>query len=385
MQRMIDGFSRHLATTLLVIGLILPAVPASAYETSAREAILVDFETGAVLLSKNADTPMPPASMSKLMTSYMVFERLAEGRLEMSDTMTVSEKAWRMGGSKMFVEVNTSVTVENLLRGIIVQSGNDACIVVAEALAGSEEAFAEMMNRKAKEIGLTNSHFTNASGWPAEDHYMSARDLAHLTRRIIVDFPQYFPLYSEKTFTYNGIRQGNRNPLLYKDLGVDGMKTGHTEEAGYGLTATAERDGRRLIMVITGLDSPQARANEGERLLNYGFREFDNYHLFARGETVEQAEVWLGDAGHVPLVIDRDLTVTLPRQSRDGLRVSVVYEGPIPAPIEAGTEVATLVVQAPGIVPFEVPLLAGSSVGQLTMFGRLGAALEYLVWGPPSL
>lgn len=371
---------------LLALLAFLAGVPtADAFETNAREAILLDFETGTVLLEKDADAPMPPASMSKLMTTYMLFERLEEGSLKLDDTMTVSEKAWRMGGSKMFVEVGDSVMVEDLLRGIVVQSGNDACIVVAEALAGSEEAFGEMMSRKAREIGLSNSHFVNASGWPADGHYMSARDLATLTKRIIVDFPDYFPYYSERSFTYNEITQGNRNPLLYKDLGVDGMKTGHTEEAGYGLTATAERDSRRLIMVISGLTSTQERAIEGERLLNYGFREFDNYHLFDKGETVEQAEVWLGDAGYVPLVIDRDLTVTLPRRSRDNLKVSVIYDGPIPAPIEAGTRIATLVVAAPGVTPFEIPLAAGASVGQLSMFGRIGAALEYLVWGPPTL
>ncbi|MBL28941.1 MAG: D-alanyl-D-alanine carboxypeptidase [Rhodospirillaceae bacterium] len=374
-----------LPALLAILAFASGVTPAAAFETSAREAILLDFDTGAVLLEKNADKEMPPASMSKLMTTYMVFERLEEGSLKLDDTMTVSEKAWRMGGSKMFVEVGDSVTVENLLQGIIVQSGNDACIVVAEALAGSEDAFAEMMTRKAKEIGLTHSHFVNASGWPADGQYMSVRDLATLTKRIILDFPKYFPYYSEKSFTYNEITQGNRNPLLYKDLGVDGMKTGHTAEAGYGLTATAERDGRRLIMVVTGLDSAQQRSIEGERLLNYGFREFGNYHLFDKGETVEQAEVWLGDAGYVPLVIDRDLTVTLPRRSRDNLKVSVVYDGPIPAPIEAGTRIAKLVVAAPGVVPFEIPLAAGQSVGQLSMFGRIGAALEYLVWGPPTL
>ena len=374
-----------LPALLAILSVMVGGARAAAFETSAREAILLDFETGAVLLEKDADLPMPPASMSKLMTTYMVFERLEEGSLKLDDTMTVSEKAWRMGGSKMFVEVGDSVPVEDLLQGIIVQSGNDACIVVAEALAGSEEAFGEMMTRKAKEIGLTNSHFVNASGWPAEGQYMSARDLATLTKRIIVDFPKYFPYYSERSFTYNEITQGNRNPLLYKDLGVDGMKTGHTEEAGYGLTATAERDGRRLILVISGLASTQERAIEGERLLNYGFREFDNYHLFDKGETVEQAEVWLGDAGYVPLVIDRDLTVTLPRRSRDNLKVSVVYAGPLKTPIEAGTRVANLVVAAPGVVPFEIPLAAGASVGRLSMFGRIGAALEYLVWGPPTL
>ena len=357
---------------------------AAPFETSAREAILVDAETGTVLLEKDADQPMPPASMSKLMTAYMVFERLKQGALSLDTVLPVSEKAWRTGGSKMFVEVNTSVSVKDLLHGVIVQSGNDACVVLAEGLAGTEEAFSAAMTERGREIGLTNSSFKNATGWPAEGHFMSARDLAILTARIVQDFPEYFPYFKEVEFTYNGIRQGNRNPLLYKSLGADGMKTGHTEEAGYGLTGTAIQNGRRLIVVVSGMNSPNARSNEAERLLTYGFNAFGNYKLFSAGDVVERADVWLGDQARVPLVIADNLTVTLPRASRKDLKVAAVFDSPIPAPIAKGMPVAKLVISAPDMAPREVPLLAGADVGALGMFSRIGAALSYLIFGPPS-
>ncbi|MDP6353402.1 MAG: D-alanyl-D-alanine carboxypeptidase family protein [Alphaproteobacteria bacterium] len=357
---------------------------AGAFETAAREAILVDFSTGTVLLEKNADRPVPPASMSKLMTTYMVFERLKQGTIKLDDTMLISEKAWRMGGSKMFVEVGKQATVEDLLRGIIVQSGNDACIVVAEALAGSEEAFAEMMTARATEIGLTNSAFANATGWPADGHYMSARDLALLTRRTIVEFPDYFPYFAEKSFTYNDIRQGNRNPLLYKELGADGMKTGHTKAAGYGLTATALRNGRRLILMIGGLESARQRAAEATRLLNHGFREFDNYTLFTTGEVVETADVWLGERARVPLVINRNVIVTLARANRGDLQVKAVMDSPIPAPIAAGAPLGRLEINAPDMATITMPLVAGQAVGSLGVFRRLAAAVSYLLFGPAA-
>ncbi len=369
-------------TTLLC--LLAWTTAAAAFDTTAREALLIDFDTGATLLEKNADAPMPPASMSKLMTVYMVFERLAEGTLSLTDTMSVSEKAWQMGGSKTFVEVDTDVTVEDLLRGIIVQSGNDACIVVAEAIAGSEQAFALAMTELGREIGLMDSEFANATGWPHADHYMTARDLALLTRLIIENYPEYFPLFAEKTFTYNDIEQSNRNPLLYKDLGVDGMKTGHTEEAGFGLTATAERDGRRLILVLNGLESARVRAVEAERVLNWGFRETKNYGLFESGDEVEQAEVWLGADPHVPLVIEEDVVVTLSRQARKNLAVRVEYDSPVPAPIAEGDVIARLVIEAPDMPLRRVSLSAGRDVSQLGLFGRLFSAVDYLVFGAPA-
>ncbi len=350
-------------------------------DTPAKHALLVDMKTGTVLLEKAADVPMPPASMSKLMTTYMLFERLKQGRLSLDDTFPVSENAWRKGGSKMFVEVNSRVSVEDLIRGIVVQSGNDACIVVAEALAGSEAAFAEQMTRRARELGLTNSVFRNATGWPDPGHYMTAHDLARLAERMIRDFPEYYKYYSETEFTYNGIKQGNRNPLLYKNMGADGLKTGHTEESGYGLTASVERDGRRLILVINGLSSTNERSREAERLIEWGFREFGAYDLFAAGETVDTAEVWLGEAATVPLVLEEDLAVTLDRQARRDMKVSVQYEGPVAAPIRKGQRIATLVVTAPDSEPVERPLLAGADVERRGLFGRIGAAIGYFLWG----
>ena len=370
--------------TTFLFTLLAWTTTAAAFDTTAREALLIDFDTGAVLLEKNADVPMPPASMSKLMTVYMVFERLVEGTLMPTDTMPVSKKAWQMGGSKTFVEVDTDVTVADLLRGIIVQSGNDACIVVAEALAGSEEAFALAMTERGREIGLMDSEFTNATGWPHTDHYMTARDLAFLTRLIIKEYPEYFPLFAEKSFTYNDIEQSNRNPLLYKDLGADGMKTGYTEEAGFGLTATAKRDGRRLILVLNGQKSARARALEAERVLNWGFRETKNYDLFEAGDEVEQAEVWLGTEPLVPLVIKEDVVVTLNREARKKLTIWVEYDSPVPAPITEGDLIAHLMIEAPDMTSRRISLAAAHDVDQLDLFGRLFSAIDYIVFGPPA-
>jgi D-alanyl-D-alanine carboxypeptidase (penicillin-binding protein 5/6) len=368
-----------LGAALLLSGAGLGA--AWGIETTAPNAFLIDADTGVVLLDKNADALMPPASMSKIMTVYMILERLRDGRLSLDDTFPVSEKAWRKGGSKMFVELGGRITVEDLLRGIIVQSGNDACIVVAEGLSGSEERFAEEMTAKAREIGLENSTFKNATGWPDEGHVMTARDLATLAALTIERFPEFYHFYSELDFTYSDIKQGNRNPLLYRDMGADGLKTGHTKASGYGLTSSVPRNGRRLILVVNGLDSAKARSNESERLLEWGFREFDNYALFRAGEMVDVARVWLGEAADVPLVIETDLILTLPRTSRPDMRVSITYEGPIPAPIEKGDRIATLVVSATDAETLKIPLVAGASVDQLGSFGRMSAAFEHLVWG----
>ncbi len=365
-------------------GLSAPlASTAEALETQAREVFLMDANTNAILLDKNSEVSMPPASMSKIMTAYMVFERLKAGSLSLDDKLPVSEKAWRMGGSKMFVEVGDQIRVEDLLRGVIVQSGNDACIVLAEGIAGSEEAFAEQMTAKAREIGMTGSTFANATGWPHPDHRMTARDLATLANRIITDHPEFYHYYSEKEFTWTDIRQGNRNPLLYKNIGADGLKTGHTEEAGYGLTASAVQNDRRLILVVNGLGSIKERSAESERLMSWGFREFGNYALFESGETVDEAPVWLGAEKTVPLVMAEDLVVTLPRSVRNGMKVSVVYDSPIPAPVPSGQEIATLRVSWPDGVPVEVPLMAGEDVEQLGPFGRIAASIKFLLLGTP--
>ncbi|MEC9454301.1 MAG: D-alanyl-D-alanine carboxypeptidase family protein [Pseudomonadota bacterium] len=358
-----------------------PGNRVAAFETSAKEMILVDDTTGAVMLGKNSDRQMFPASMSKLMTLYIVFEKLTEGDLSLDAQFRVSEKAWRMGGSRMFVELNSRVAVSDLLRGVVVQSGNDACIVLAEGIAGSEAQFVELMNAGAKKLGLTNSNFMNVTGWPHPEHVTTARDLAILAHAVIRDFPQFYPMFQEKNFTYNGIKQGNRNPLLYTYSGADGLKTGHTQASGYGLTASASRNGRRLIVVVNGMDNVNERAREIERILDHGFTEYSNYTLFKAGDIVEQIEVWLGDKVNVPLIINHDLTVTLSRAERRDLKVRVLAPGPIPAPVNKGTEIAKLVVSASDRKPIELPLVAGTEIGRLSAFGRIGAAFNHLLWG----
>jgi len=354
---------------------------AQTIETAAKQAYIVDAKTGAVLLDKNSDELMPPSSMSKLMTAQMLFAKLAKGEVSLTDEFPVSERAWRIQGSKMFVPLGGRVKVDDLIRGIVIQSGNDACIVVAEALAGSEEAFAEQMTKAARALGLTKSVFKNASGWPHPEHLTTARELAMIAKHTIETYPQFYSYYSELNFTYNGIKQGNRNPLLYKGNGADGLKTGHTEAAGYGLTGSVKRGDRRLIMVINGLNSMRARAQESENLFEWAFREFENYNLFKMGDSVQTAAVWLGDAKTVPLVAGEDLLVTLPRRARQGMKVTAVYQEPIPAPIQKGQQVGKLVITAPGVAARELPLIAGESVGQLGPVGRVGAAVSYLVFG----
>lgn len=379
----------HIKLIYIMLSLMIVAAsarPSLALDTIAREAILVDAETGETLLEKGADRSMPPASMSKLMTLYILFQRLRDGSVKLEDKLPVSENAWRRGGAKsgsstMFLEPGKSVKIEDLIRGIIVQSGNDACIVVAEGLAGSEEAFAEEMTATAREIGMTNSTFRNATGWPHPEHRMTARDLAILAKRTIVDFPMYYHYYKETEFTYNKIKQHNRNPLLYKEIGADGLKTGHTTEAGYGLTASAIRDDRRLILVVNGLPSKKARTVEPERLLMWGMREFNNYAMFKMGETVDTANVWLGKSATVPLLMTRDVKITLARKARNKLKATVRFQGPIPAPIKKGTEIASLTITAPGREPMVIPLIAGADVEQLGLLGRLGAAFNSIVWG----
>lgn len=377
-------FPQSMATlaALLLVPLLLLALaarPAAALETQARSAILIDAATGTVLFEKNAETQLPPASMSKIMTIYLVFERLADGRLSMDDLIPVSEKAWRMGGSKMWIEVGEQVRVEDLLRGVIVQSGNDAAIAFAEALSGSEEAFAQEMNKKAAELGLADSNFRNATGWPDPQHYMSARDLATLARRLILDFPQYYHFYSETEFTWADITQPNRNPLLGRGIGVDGIKTGHTEEAGYCLAVSAVQDGRRLILVVTGLPSEKARAEESERLLTWGFREFTTFTLFAAGAVLDEAPVFMGADDTVPLVAPHDLEVQMLRSVRDQMTVTLRYQAPIEAPIAEGKEVAILTVEAPNMKPIDLPVVAGRSVDELGVFGRIVASVQNLI------
>lgn len=354
--------------------------PLGALDTAARFAIITDFNTGATLLDKEADAEMPPSSMTKLMTAYIVYSMLKLGRLKLDQELPVSDTAWRMQGSKMFVPQGGSVKVEDLIRGMIVQSGNDACIVLAEAIAGSEPAFAELMNAKAKELGLTNSVFRNCTGWPDAEQHMTCRDIATLARRIILDFPEYYRYDNEKTFRYNGIDQQNRNPLVQKGI-ADGLKTGHTDAGGFGLAASAQRDGRRVILVANGMTSMHQRAEESERLLEWSFREFENVTLFSAGDTVDEAKVWLGSSNTVPLVGGRDLVITMPRQWRKTAKVQIQYDAPIPAPINRGDTLGQLTVSGQGVPDMQIPLLAGADVPRKSLPGRAVSVLSHYVLG----
>ena len=355
--------------------------PLGPVDVLARQAIIVDFATGAVLLEKNADQLMPPSSMSKLMTMYVVFEQLKAGRLQLDQTLPVSERAWRMGGSKMFVELGAQVKVEDLIRGVIVQSGNDACIVLAEAISGSEQQFAELLNETGRRIGLQNSNFRNSTGWPDPEHRMTARDLTILARRIIEDFPDQYRYYNERSFRFNNISQDNRNPLLARVAGADGLKTGHTEEAGFGLTGSARRGDRRVILVVNGLPSMRARAEESERLMEWAFREFEAVVLFRAQDTIEEVPVYLGERNRVPMVGGRDMVLTLPRQWRQRLQVRLRYEAPLTAPVARGQVIGTMVVGGQGVPQLEVPLMAGADVERLGIISRIPAVMSRLVFG----
>lgn len=367
---------------IALAALVLAPLPAGAVETSAKQAIVVDFNTGTVLFEKNADERIHPASMSKLMTLYVLFDRLKQGAITLDSEFPVSEKAWALDeGSTMFVGIGEKLRVEDLIRGIIVQSGNDACLVVAEGIAGTEEAFAELMNETAARIGLENSHFVNSHGLEHPDHLMTVRDLATLSTRLIADFPEYYHYFAEREFVHNNIKQGNRNPLLYRDIGADGLKTGHLTVSGYGLAASAQRDGRRVIVVLHGMQSMQERADQGAAMVEWAFREFDNYTLAKANQVLDEAPVWYGQQDTVPLVVQQDLVATLPRAARKSLEVKAVFEGPVPAPIQKGQQIGKLVVTAGEISPLEVPIYAGADVERLGMFGRVMAALKHLILG----
>jgi D-alanyl-D-alanine carboxypeptidase (penicillin-binding protein 5/6) len=355
--------------------------PTIGIDTEARRATIVEAETGAVLLDKGADEHIPPASMSKMMTAYIVFGMLKSGRAKLTDALPVSEEAWRLGGSKMFVPLGAEVSIDDLVHGMVVASGNDACLVLAQGLAGSEQAFVDLMNKKAQELGLKNSHFANVTGLPDANHWSTARDLAALAIRTIEDFPDYYKLYSQEEFTYNKIKQGNRNTLLYKNIGADGLKTGHTEESGYSLTASIVRGDRRIVMVLSDLPTMRARTEESLRLTEWAFRQFDDYHLFAAGDTVESAEVWLGAAPRVPLTVAKNLVLTLPRNARKDMRVTVAYDAPIPAPITKGETLGKLVVTVPQMPSVETPLVAAANVRRMGPLGRVATLAGYLIWG----
>ncbi len=362
---------RNLALSALVFLLPLSAHAESVMQTAAKQAIVIDYDTGTVLLEKNADEKMPTSSMSKVMTAYMVFDALKKGQLGLDNQFMVSERAWKMQGSKMFVEVGKQIKVEDLIRGVIIQSGNDATVVLAEGIAGSEDVFAQNMTKKAQELGMLNSNFKNASGWPDPDHYSTARDLAIMAKSLIHEFPDHYKYYSEKEFTYHNIKQGNRNPLLYLNVGADGIKTGHTEAAGYGLIGSGTGNGRRVIFVINGLSDEKERAAEGAKLLEWGLKNFENKKLFKEGDTVANAAVAMGTVNAVPLTVKDSLAVTLPSAAARGFRATVNYKEPLIAPVVKGQEIGTVLVEIPHAETMKIPLYAGADVSRLGVFAGL--------------
>ena len=372
--------SKFLLSFLFILGTFLP-LKGFALETPAKQVILVDYDTGNILFEKNADERMFPSSMSKIMTIYNVFQALKDGSLQLKDNFRVSRKAWKKGGSKMFLRAGSRVNVEDLIRGVIVQSGNDASIVLAEGLSGSEGAFSDSLNENAKKLGMDSSNFLNASGWPDPEHYTTARDLSKVTIATIQNFPKYYHFYSQKTFTYAGIKQNNRNPALYKDIGADGLKTGHTAAAGYGLAASAIRNGRRLVLILNGLKTSRQRSLESERILDWGYRVFSNYKIFKPRQIVTHAKVWMGDKSRVGLVLDKGLVMSLRKNIVDKINIKAVFNEPVPAPISKGDQIGKLLVSVPGKNQLEIPMYASQGVTKLGWFYRIGAAISYILWG----
>ena len=377
--------------TPLVVALATGIAPGTAtvaradIQSTAKQAMLYDYDTNEVLYCKDCDQPMPPSSMSKLMTVELLFQRLKDGRLKPTDTMHVSETAWRQGQkdneSKMWVQLNSDVAVDDLLKGIIVQSGGDACVVVAEALGGSESAFAEMMNARARELGLTHSHFVNSSGLPDPGQYMSSEDLVRLSAHVIRDYPEYYKYFAIKEFTWSNIRQPNRNTLIGEASGVDGLKTGHTEAGGYGIIASAERNGRRLILVVNGMKSEHERINEARRLLDVGYREFKDYRIAGKGDVFATAQIWGGTKESVGVTVKDPLKVMMSVDSRPQMKVTLRYDSPVHAPIVAGQQIGTLTVSVPGKPDKVVPAVAAEPVPANGFLDRMMTGLQVLVFG----
>jgi len=339
---------------------LVPSPPA----INAESYILMDFHSNRILMQKNPHARVEPASITKMMTAYVVFDEIRKGQLSLSDSATISEKAWRTGGSKMFIEVDKQVNIEDLIRGMIVQSGNDASIALAEHIGGSEEVFASMMNKAAADLGMNNSHFKNATGLPEEDHYVSAYDVALLGQALVRNFPDLYHIYSEKEFTYNDIKQHNRNTLLWRDPTVDGFKTGHTESAGYCLATTSSRNGMRLVNVVMGTESEKARADETQKMLNYGFRFYETHKLYPAGQKQAVAEVWKGDAEEVSLGLADDLFITIPKGSYEQLQAGVDIPGQLQAPIAKDQVLGQLTIMLEDTVVAERPMVALEAVPQ---------------------
>lgn len=364
------------------LALILSTLSAAAFETKAQAAYVMDQTTGTVLLTKNADEPLPPASMSKLMTLYMAFEAVANGRLELDQQLLVSADAARYGGSTMFLQEGERVSVEDLLRGIIVLSGNDACVVLAEALSGTEARFARDMTTRAQQMGMTNSTFMNSNGWPKPGHRMSMRDLGLLANRLITDFPQFYPMFAETEFLFDeneSANRYNRNPLLTLDIGADGLKTGHTQEAGYGLVGSAKQGDRRVIFVISGLETVADRAREFELIVNWAFRQFSQKALGTAGTQLAEAPVAMGNQPTVGLELAEDLSVLTPLSNSGGLEGEIVFTGPFRAPVNKGDELAELILTREGLPEVRVPLVASETVQPGGFMVKVTAAAMHLL------
>ena len=377
---------KKLCILAMSVSVLAMSGKANAFETKARNAILMDYETGAYLYTKDHQEMIAPASMSKLMTVYVLLSKIKDGEVSLDDKYTVSENAWRKGGaasggSTMFLKIGQEVRVEDLLKGILIQSGNDACIVVAENLAGSEEEFAAMMNETAEKIGLHHAHFVNATGLPHPEHKISVEDLAILARHIIKEFPEFYHLFSEKEFTFNGIRQGNRNPLLYSLKGADGLKTGHTSEAGFCLTGSAVRNNRRLIEVMTGLESNKQRSEETESLMTWGFANFDNYKFFTKNQIMAEVPVWYGTSKSVAAVVPEEVIKTIKKSAKSKYAAKMIYDEPLKAPILQGDKIGELFITYNGETVDKIPLVAKDNVAKIGPFSRFLENLKYFVFG----
>lgn len=366
-------------STLTAAGMITPNPTAPSIAGTAH--ILQDYDSGHILMSENADERMPPASITKLMTSYVVSQEIHDGNIKLDDEVLISEKAWRMIGSRSFIEVNTKVTVEALLRGMIVQSGNDAAVALAEHVAGSEEVFAQMMNQYAQKLGMVNTNYENATGLPGPEHYTTAHDIAILSAALIRDFPEHYEWYAEKEYTYNGITQHNRNKLLWRDNTVDGLKTGHTEEAGYCLSASAKRDGMRLIAVVLGTASENARAQEIQKMFNFGFRFFETHQLYAADEAITQTKVWKGQTDQLNLGLAQPLSITVPRGRYKDLQATTNLQQPVVAPIAKGTELGDVEIRLGDEVVAQQKLVAIDNVEKGSWWRRILDSLLMLIWG----
>ena len=371
---------KHLFLSLLLYCIVSSALAQqNNLSIAAKAYLLSDFQTGQTLASQNAHEQIEPASLTKLMTAYVVFSALKQHRLELNQAVPVSQTAWKMIGSRMFIEPNKQVTVDELIRGMIIQSGNDACIALAEAVAGAEANFAEIMNKEAARLGMKNTHFTNSTGLPDPNHYTTAHDLSLLATAIIRDFPEFYPLYSQKEYTYNNITQPNRNRLLWIDPHVDGMKTGWTKNAGFCLITSAMRDKRRLISVVIGAKSANARSAESQRLLNYGFQSYDTLHLYKKNDSLTTIHLWKGAQNELKAGFDRDVYFTLPKGQSDRLKATMEYKQPLIAPIHRGQEVGTVKFTLDDKLIETYPLIALEEVGVANIFGRTWDSVKLLL------